>query len=168
MTPITSTPTIAPTYTLTRAKQGREKRQGGWMDRDRTRHWYQYGRGRWRPRPALVMLVGDGGEIRVPATCLTVEDALAWLTPSGAVARQGHLYFVPVSAREQARVRTLGPAPIAGDDRHIAQMTGATTSGLPVYRGRITHVGGHAGVDLPVWCRAVPPRTFATQSRWGD
>lgn len=158
-------------YTLSVMKQGRPERQGGWVPgRDGHYHFYQYGR-QWRVRPALVLLVGDGGSIRVPATCTTVAEALDWLRPHGAIARQGHWYFVPASRMDQrtASVLSSGPGPIAGDDSHIAQMRVRVDGVLWLYRGRITHAtGGHAGIDLPVWCRAVAPRAFATQCRTGD
>jgi hypothetical protein len=161
-------------YTLRVEKQGRPKWQGGWChvaDAGGHYHWYKYGRQwPWRRRPALVVLVGDGGEIRVPATCCTVDQALAWLQPRGATHRQGHLYFAPLSTRGQAACDARGPlltdAPIDGDTEHCAELV-SEYRGDRVVSGAITH-GSHARIFLPQWCRVLPPRTFRTQHRIGD
>lgn len=152
-------------YELVVEKQGREKRQGGWTKGNY--HWYRYGSQGWRIRPALVLLRGDGGDIRVPATCETAAQAVEWLRPKGAIARQGHLYFVPVREADQDVIACEGPSAITGDESHVAECS-AFYHGQPVYSGFVDHVGGHERIYLPRWCKVVQPRSFATQYRRGD
>lgn len=164
-------------YTLRVEKQGRPKRQGGWVDRVGHYHWYCYGRQGWRIRPALVTLVGDGGQIRVPATCISVADALDWLRPKGARYRQGHLYFIPLGKTGQRDLDSMPldeiqrDVPISGQDAHIAELLVADYRGKTVVSGVIHHTGTehqHETIRLVEWCWIAGPRSFATQWRIGD
>lgn len=152
-------------YELIVEKQGRTKRQGGWKTGNY--HWYYYGRQGWRIRPAMVLLRGDGGDIRVPATCETVADALDWLQPRNTIARQGHWYFRPIRESEQDLIVCRGPAGVNNEEEHLAECSSIDHRGRKVYSGYVMH-GTHERIYLPRWCIAIPPTSFATQTRKGD